>query len=111
MLKASVVIRRPRGVKTRTHQYPSWYQPVASLIIDPQSAVGGGTPTPRNDSDASATIASGISNVAYTMTWAITFGRMSTNMIRHGPAPSALAASMNSLPFIEITWPRTIRAG
>src|SRR5262249_31210516 len=111
MLKASVVISRARQGKSRNHQYPYWYHPVASLIIDPQAAVGGGTPTPRDDSDPSATIASGISSVAYTMTGAITFGRMSTNIIRHGPAPSALAASMNSLLFIEITCPRTMRAG
>ena len=31
------------------------------------------------------------------------------NMIRHGPAPSDLAASMYSFSFSDRVWPRTIR--
>ena len=33
---------------------------------------------------------------------------MSTNMIRHGPAPSDLAASMYSFSLSDRVWPRTI---
>ena len=53
-------------------------------------------------------IAVGMYSVASTSTGPIRFGRMSTNMIRHGPAPSDLAASMYSFSFSESVWPRTI---
>ena len=43
------------------------------------------------------------------MIGAITFGRMSMNMIRQGPAPSDRAASTYSFSLIVSTWPRTIR--
>src|ERR1700753_109815 len=109
MLKASVVISRAALGNTRYHQAPYWYTFWAALIIWPQSAVGGGMPTPRKDRDASVTIDSGISRVEYTMIGAITFGRMSMNMIRHGPAPRARAASTNSRSLIDSTWPRTMR--
>ena len=35
---------------------------------------------------------------------------MSRNMIRNGPAPSDLAASMYSFSLRDRVWPRTIRA-
>ena len=35
---------------------------------------------------------------------------MSRNMIRNGPAPRDLAASMYSFSLINRVWPRTIRA-
>src|ERR1700760_3292216 len=44
------------------------------------------------------------------MIGAITFGRMSMNMIRHGPAPSDRAASTYSFSRIDSTWPRMIRS-
>ena len=62
----------------------------------PQLGTGGTTPTPRNDSVASNTIALGTSRVAITMTGARMFGRISTNMIRSGLAPVARAASTYS---------------
>ena len=62
----------------------------------PQLGVGGTTPTPRNDRVASNTIALGTSKVAITMTVAMTFGRISTNMIRSGLDPTARAASTYS---------------
>src|SRR6266498_1285749 len=75
----------------------------------PQLGVGGTTPTPRNDSVASKTMALGTSRVAITITGASTFGRMSTNMIRNGLDPIARAASMYSFSLMDRVWPRTIR--
>src|SRR3984957_1864094 len=109
MLKASVVNSSARLGKSRYHHGPYRKMLDASEIIWPQSAVGGWTPTPRNESVASPTIVAGISSVLYTMSGASRFGRMSTNMIRHGPAPSALAASMYSFSLIDRTCPRTRR--
>ncbi len=58
---------------------------------------------------ASNTIALGMSSVASTSTGPSRLGMMWTNMIRHGPAPSDLAASMYSFSFSDSVWPRTIR--
>ncbi len=55
-------------------------------------------------------IADGMDSVASTSTGPARFGRISENMIRTGPAPSDLAASMYSLSRSEIVWPRTTRA-
>src|SRR5215469_65728 len=76
----------------------------------PQLAVGGWMPRPRKDSVDSKTIAAGIDNVARTSTGAMRLGMMWTNMIRHGLAPSDLAASMYSFSLIDRVWPRTMRA-
>ena len=59
---------------------------------------------------ASKMIADGTESVARTSTGPSRFGRMSMNMIRHGPAPTARAASMYSLSLTEMVWPRTTRA-
>ena len=59
---------------------------------------------------ASKTIAAGMFSVASTSTGAIRLGRMSMNMIRHGPEPSDRAASMYSFSFSDSVWPRTTRA-
>src|ERR1700722_17143609 len=50
---------------TITHGLKNMYS-LASAIISPQLGKGGGTPSPRNDSDASSRIASAISRVATT---------------------------------------------
>src|SRR5215467_6947550 len=77
--------------------------------MTPQLGVGAGMPMPRNDSVASNTTAVGMYKVARTSTGPSRLGRMSMNMIRHGPAPSDLAASMYSFSLTERVWPRTIR--
>ncbi len=74
----------------------------------PQLAAGAGMPMPRKDSVASNTIAVGMYSVASTSTGPSRLGRMSMNMIRHGPAPSDLAASTYSFSLIDRVWPRTI---
>src|SRR5262249_55530090 len=53
----------------------------ASRIISPQSAVGGWTPSPRNDRLAPARIANPTRIVASTTTGASTFGSTSPNMM------------------------------
>src|SRR6478609_1291945 len=75
----------------------------------PQLGVGSGMPMPRNDRVASKITAVGMYSVASTSTGPMRLGRMSMNMIRHGPAPSDLAASMYSFSFSDSVWPRTIR--
>ena len=59
----------------------------ASARMLPQLAAGGCTPRPRKSSVASNTIAAGMFSVASTSTGASRLGRMSMNMIRHGPEP------------------------
>ncbi len=54
-------------------------------------------------------MACGMNSVASTSTGASRFGRMCTNMMRNGPAPSDRAASMYSFSLIDRVWPRTIR--
>src|SRR5271167_5016823 len=77
--------------------------------MSPQLGVGGWMPRPRKERVASKTMAVGMYSVASTSTGASRFGRMSTNMMRNGPAPSDLAASMYSFSFSDSVWPRTIR--
>src|SRR5256885_12514445 len=47
----------------------------------PHAGLGGGTPTPRNDSDASVTMTTPSMSVASTMAELSTFGRMWRRMI------------------------------
>src|SRR5713101_6495486 len=75
----------------------------------PQLGAGGGMPMPRKDRVASKLTAVGMYKVARTRTGPSRFGRMSRNMIRQGPAPSDLAASMYSFSFSDRVWPRTMR--
>jgi hypothetical protein len=81
-----------------------------SRIIVPQEALGGRTPAFRNDSAASSRIALAIISGRKTTIVDDTFGRISANMIRTGPAPWARAASTNSFSRSPSTWPRIGRA-
>src|SRR5229473_1555537 len=75
----------------------------------PQLGAGGGMPMPRKDSVASKATAVGMYRVASTSTGPSRLGMMSMNMIRQGPAPTDLAASMYSFSFTDRVWPRTMR--
>src|SRR3569833_2336218 len=75
----------------------------------PQLGVRGSVPAPRKDSVDSKMIAVGSVIEPSTVTGAMRFGITSMNMIRTLPAPSDLAASMNSRSLICNTCPRTIR--
>ena len=81
-----------------------------SLSIAPHSAVGGETPSPRNDSAASASSSRAVCRVASTTTGEAMFGTTWRTAIRSGLTPSARAASMNGCSLTASTSPRTSRA-
>src|SRR5919198_723262 len=108
-LNARVVRNRNRPGKNIIHQatVKIW---LASESIRPHDGVVWGTPTPRKDRAASNRMLLGMMRVVYTMIEAVTFGRISRNMIRRSLAPRDLADSVNSFSRSERTWPRTMRA-
>jgi hypothetical protein len=59
----------------------------------PQVGVSGGTPAPRNDSDASAMIASATMNVHCTISGESVFGKICRNMMPKSRTPIERAAS------------------
>src|SRR5689334_2627094 len=65
-------------------------------IIAPQSAVGGGAPSPRNPKPAAKTTIAPILVVPYTMTAGMTCGSTSRWRIRHWLKPAHRAASMKA---------------
>ena len=67
-----------------------------SEIMRPQDGVGGGTPSPRNDSAASIAISDRHLERATTMIWSATLGRISLSKMRRCEAPTASAAMTNS---------------
>src|SRR5437588_431916 len=81
-----------------------------SFSIDPQLAVGGGTPRPRKLMVASASTAPAMPMAACTMTGWIMLGQIWWLTMRQSLAPSARAASTNSRSFTASTWARTRRA-
>src|SRR5690554_136639 len=81
-----------------------------SEIIAPHSGVGGCTPRPRKPSAALAKMASGIPNVAVTITGVRTLGSTCLNITRHLLMPEARAASTYSRSCNASTWARTRRA-
>ena len=78
-------------------------------MIVPQLALGGWTPTPRNESAASVRIVVAIMSGRSTMTTEMTLGRISEKISRRLDAPWAIAASTNSFSATDSTWPRTGR--
>src|SRR5690606_38235180 len=85
-------------------------QVTASPIDRPQEGVGGGTPTPRNESAASAPIAPGIEMVVNTTIVAARLGSTWRNSTCAGEAPSAREARTNPALRSAIVCPRTTRA-
>src|SRR5215211_9348100 len=77
--------------------------------MPPHEGLGGGTPRPRKDSDASARIAPPIVTDATTMIGAETLGRMCWKTIRTGHAPTTRAASTYGSVLIASVAERTIR--
>ena len=78
-------------------------------MIVPQLALGGCTPTPRNDRAASVRIVVAMISGSSTITTVITFGRMSENSRRMFDAPWEIDASTYSRWTTVSTWPRTGR--
>ena len=81
-----------------------------SAIIRPQAGLGGGTPTPRKDSDASVTITTPSISVASTMAELMTLGRMWRHMISDFEQPATMASRTNSRCFSDRTSPLMTRA-
>ena len=81
-----------------------------STSIRPQEGIGGGRPIPRKERPASAKMLPAIISVETTTTGPRQFGNKWPMRILKSDWPKALAPNTNSLPRIEITWPRTIRA-
>ena len=67
--------------------------------MPPHVGVEGGTPSPRNESAASAMIAEAIANVPITSADCIRFGSRCFMMMRVCVAPNERAATMNSRSF------------
>src|SRR5690606_2861864 len=80
-----------------------------SVSWRPQSAVPGGTPTPRNDSDENATSANATLSIALVSTSVDTFGRMCRNITRQRDSDSIRAASMYGRAVCSSTPARTMR--
>ncbi len=76
----------------------------------PQLAVGGCTPTPRNDTPASTRIAVPTVIEAATMIGVSAFGSTWRHMRRSGGTPAERDASMNGSSRTSSTCPRMMRA-
>jgi hypothetical protein len=81
-----------------------------SESISPQAGSGGGTPTPRNDSEASAMITTPIVRLANTIAVFSTFGRMCLTITRRLDAPAISANLTYSRSRRLNTSPRITRA-
>src|SRR5437588_326843 len=81
-----------------------------SASIDPQAGSGGGTPTPRNDSEASAMMTTPIVREASTIVELSTLGRMWRKMTRAELAPAISDNLMKSRSLRLRTSPRITRA-
>lgn len=77
--------------------------------ICPQDGVGGVTPTPRKDSEASVTMFEGSRIDAYVMTGAASDGSSSRRATRSLPEPPRRAAATKSSSLRLRVWARTIR--
>ena len=81
-----------------------------SASMSPQAGLGGGTPTPRNDSAASVTMTTPSMRVPSTMAEFTTLGRMWRRMIVFFEHPATMARRTKSRSRSERTSPRMTRA-
>src|SRR5690606_5279628 len=109
-LTASTSIASATPGKIAIHHSPEKRKSFPIRIKVPREGCVGGTPTPRNDSVASVTIATARLMVAMTSTGPITFGSTWRIMIRNGGMPISRAAWTYSLFFSTMVEPRTVRA-
>src|SRR5271163_2725935 len=88
---ARTTSRIPRPGKMVSHQSPTINIDLPSESIEPQAGSGGGTPTPRKLSEASAMMTTPIVRLASTIVEFSTFGRMwrMITLVRLAPAISA----------------------
>src|SRR5205085_9293220 len=96
------------GTKAIHDALSRYCDPVRS--IERQLGVGGTTPTPRNESDASVTSAVATPSVACTMIGAVILRQIWRRMIVTGETPTTRAAATYSRSRSESVWPRARRA-
>src|SRR6267143_2870525 len=107
---ASTTSRMPSPGKMVSHQSPTISIERPSASIEPQAGSGGGTPTPRKLSEASAMITTPIVRLANTIVEFNTFGRIWRRMTRALEAPAISASLTNSRSRRLNTSPRITRA-
>src|SRR3989442_4650462 len=95
---------------TVSHQYPAIMPFLPSASMRPQAGLGGGTPTPRNDSAASVTMTTPSISVPSTMAEFSTLGRMWRRMIVRLVQLATMARRTKSRSLSERTSPRMTRA-
>jgi len=110
MLAESTISMMQQPGSTLSHQRPTIKLCLPSESISPQAGWGGGTPTPRNDSVASAMITTPSSREPSTMAVLRMFGRMWRSMIVNFEQPATIARRTNSRSFKDSTSPRVTRA-
>src|SRR6266404_2211826 len=93
---ASTTSKIPRPGRTVSHQSPTINIERPSDSIEPQAGSGGGTPTPRKLSDASAMITTPIVRLASTIVEFSTLGRMCRKITRVREPPAISASLTNS---------------
>jgi len=76
MLAESTINMMQTPGSTLSHQRPTIKLCLPSDSISPQAGSGGGTPTPRKESEASVMMAVVIASEAWTMMLAVRFGEM-----------------------------------
>src|SRR3712207_2208294 len=81
----------------------------AEFSMEPQDGLGGCWPRPRQDSEASAMMASAMARVACTSSGGTMLGRTWTSAVRHGGFPMERAASTHSVVFASSAMPRARR--
>src|SRR6266850_1658419 len=96
--------------KTVSHHWPAIRVGRASASMSPQAGWGGGTPTPRKLSEASAMMTTPTVRLASTVAVFMTFGRMWRLITRHLLAPAISASFTNSRSRRVRTSPRMTRA-
>src|SRR6266436_3786879 len=107
---ASTTSRMPSPGKMVSHQSPTISIDRPSASIDPQAGSGGGTPTPRKLSEASAMITTPIVRLASTIVEFSTLGNMWRKITRVREPPAISASLTNSRSRRLSTSPRMTRA-
>src|SRR5581483_4614824 len=95
---------------TVSHQYPAIRPFLPSASMRPHAGLGGGTPTPRNESAASVTTTTPSMRVPRTMAEFSTLGRMCRRMIVALEQPATMARRTKSRSFSDRTSLRMTRA-
>lgn len=105
-LIASTVIKRNIPGKTEAH-HACCSRAWPALTMLPHVGTSGGTPAPRNDSDASARMANATTNVACTISGDSEFRRMYFHMMEKSLIPMTRADSTYSSRLFISVVPRT----